>query len=74
MKAIALPNISRAAAEGDHAVMPAGAQHRDAGIGIGAGRIGLHIGIDANFEARLAQQLQRVLRHRQIDQPRIGDE
>ena len=62
----------RAAAKGDHPVMPARAQHCNARFHIGRHRVRLDLGKQPDLDPGVAQQRQHALRHRQVGQPRIG--
>ena len=64
----------RAAAERDHAVMPARLEGRDAGREVGLDRIGLHVGEQFGRRARGGEHLHGRRRHRHLGDDRIGDE
>ena len=70
-----LADIERgAAAEGDDAVMPAGAQGLEAGVDVGLDRVRLDVGEHRGFEPRVVEDRERLRGHRLRREERIGDE
>ena len=70
-----LGGVERAAtAEGDDAVVPPAAIHRDAAADVGLDRVALHVGVDLAAEPGAPARFHRGGDHRQRGEARIGHE